>query len=533
MRPLHAIAPQLLSAMPLDTFTIAEYDFDDSMGKADTQGWLNVDVTDQTIFFHVDDFAGMPSPYAPLNGNQSMWLGVRASSAPPFCSWIDPPGYGNLWRQELKSVEFPVTGDVTISYEVRWDSESSYDQTRVQYRSSGGNWLMLPVNGGAAEYDGTGTLSESFVIPAANHSGSMQFRFFFSSDGAASDEDIYAGFDSDGAIVLDDLLISDGSGVVDSQNFESEALGQTTTSDGDWSAGCPTAFGNHTALFDGSKVLQEDPVVTNNTNLWAFIDNSPDNLSCGGFPAQRTVPGPIPSDLPFISTLYFTNEIHSPFVDITQDQDGMPMPSSAPIIVEFDAYRDLPLNTGVRYQLRVRSVINGCPGQWRATPRLYGADKQWFRHSFDVTSWVDPSATEVQIAIRCLDEFTLPDDPCHTQAPLIDNVRIVRTIDVATGVGDSPFYATSLEQNHPNPFNPTTTIRYTIAEPSHVRLRVYSVSGALVRTLVDSKQTPQNDPFTVTWDGYDNHGGRVATGVYLYRLETGAFAETRKMVLLK
>ncbi len=91
----------------------------------------------------------------------------------------------------------------------------------------------------------------------------------------------------------------------------------------------------------------------------------------------------------------------------------------------------------------------------------------------------------------------------------------------------------SLAQNYPNPFNPTTTIQYSIQAQGQVRLRVYDVAGRLVRSLVNEVQSPRAGGFAVTWDGTDDRGTRVATGIYFYKLTAAGFERTRKMLLLK
>ena len=88
-----------------------------------------------------------------------------------------------------------------------------------------------------------------------------------------------------------------------------------------------------------------------------------------------------------------------------------------------------------------------------------------------------------------------------------------------------------LGQNHPNPFNPSTLIRYSVPAASGVTLRIYDVSGRVVRTLADSNH-PAGD-YERAWDGRDEHGTAVAAGVYFYRLSTGAQTLTRKMILVK
>ena len=76
-----------------------------------------------------------------------------------------------------------------------------------------------------------------------------------------------------------------------------------------------------------------------------------------------------------------------------------------------------------------------------------------------------------------------------------------------------------------------TGFRYKTTGPANVKLRVFDVRGALVRILVDA--THATGPHTSVWDGRDDRGVRVSSGVYFYRLDAGRFVSTRKMVLLK
>jgi len=90
-----------------------------------------------------------------------------------------------------------------------------------------------------------------------------------------------------------------------------------------------------------------------------------------------------------------------------------------------------------------------------------------------------------------------------------------------------------LGQNRPNPFNPSTTIYYDIPEgPAvQVKVKIYNLRGVAVKTLVDEQKDPGY--YNVGWDGRDEHGRELASGVYLYRLKAGDFSQVRKMVLLK
>jgi len=90
--------------------------------------------------------------------------------------------------------------------------------------------------------------------------------------------------------------------------------------------------------------------------------------------------------------------------------------------------------------------------------------------------------------------------------------------------------ALHLAQNYPNPFNSVTSIQYTLPRDSFVRLSIYNISGQLVRTLVNRPQKPGN--YTVSWDGRNNNGEELSSGIYLYRLDMGEFKDTKKMILL-
>ena len=99
---------------------------------------------------------------------------------------------------------------------------------------------------------------------------------------------------------------------------------------------------------------------------------------------------------------------------------------------------------------------------------------------------------------------------------------------IATAI---PVFVTSLGQNQPNPFNPITTIQYTLGERSSAVLDIHDASGALVARLDQGIQA--EGTHQVQWDGRDAQGRAVASGVYFYRLEGLKTLGSRKMVLLK
>jgi hypothetical protein len=104
--------------------------------------------------------------------------------------------------------------------------------------------------------------------------------------------------------------------------------------------------------------------------------------------------------------------------------------------------------------------------------------------------------------------------------------------DNVTGVETPPAPAASyLSQNYPNPFNPTTRIAFGLAAPANVSLRIYDAAGRLVRVLAEGSRPAGH--YSELWDGRDGRGSGVASGIYFYRLQAGAFSETRKMALLR
>ncbi len=110
----------------------------------------------------------------------------------------------------------------------------------------------------------------------------------------------------------------------------------------------------------------------------------------------------------------------------------------------------------------------------------------------------------------------------------IDDVSIQTT--GASPAGDVPA-AVTLAQNHPNPFNPATTIAFSLARDTRVELKVYDARGALVRTLVDGTR-PAGEQ-SVVWNGRDDADRQVAAGVYIYRLQADGVDVQRKMTLVK
>lgn len=94
----------------------------------------------------------------------------------------------------------------------------------------------------------------------------------------------------------------------------------------------------------------------------------------------------------------------------------------------------------------------------------------------------------------------------------------------------SPF-VTALNSNYPNPFNPTTTISFSLAQAGDTQLGIYNLKGQLVRSLVNDVRNAGNH--SVVWDGKDNNGNTVSSGIYYYKMTAGKYSSTKKMIMMK
>jgi len=113
------------------------------------------------------------------------------------------------------------------------------------------------------------------------------------------------------------------------------------------------------------------------------------------------------------------------------------------------------------------------------------------------------------------------------QTPRYDQVTVSLS---GVGVGNLPTVY-SLDQNYPNPFNPTTTISFALPKAGKVQLSVFNLLGQEVKTLVSGDLAAGNQ--SVVWDGTNEHGQSVASGIYFYRIAAGDFSQTKKMMMLK
>jgi hypothetical protein len=235
---------------------------------------------------------------------------------------------------------------------------------------------------------------------------------------------------------------------------------------------------------------------------------------------------------------YYTNDIeyHDPIVDIYGIDTLVPFlgrlfASSGDLIttVEDESLVDgvytatwtmSGLFNGIPYSAKGMSILKFRPGSAKA---CYSRDYYTEGDIMATVPGLDQAIGGFRTYYRCAVDptFDCPLPPAGT-------------LEAGNGKSDGPQSASafSLRQNAPNPFNPTTEISFVVPDGgANVALRVYDITGRLVRTLVEGNEPAGTR--TVTWSGENDRGQPVPSGTYFYHLTGPSFSEKKKMVLLK
>jgi Ca-activated chloride channel homolog len=195
---------------------------------------------------------------------------------------------------------------------------------------------------------------------------------------------------------------------------------------------------------------------------------------------------------------------------------------------EFPVY----LNGQVRdknVSYRADATFSNIPGGHRFVPRLWAKAKiDFLMDQIDIYGEIDElvdQIIELSLKFQILTKYTaFYADPNAPGTAVEEN----ENVEMPDGF--------VLHQNYPNPFNPTTTIKFELPTQGHVLIKIFDLTGRLVKVLVDKEQNA--GAFSVQWDGTDLFGNTVAAGVYIYQLEfvnrTGTrIVKSRKMSLVK
>ena len=156
--------------------------------------------------------------------------------------------------------------------------------------------------------------------------------------------------------------------------------------------------------------------------------------------------------------------------------------------------------------------------------------------------WTAPTGIALSDPTAVNPTFTAPDvieDTDYVITLIVNDLQLNSEPDsvTITVLWDSVYVnellpkVTKLLGNYPNPFNPTTTIRFSLCEPGVAKIDIYNIKGRLVKHLLDCEYSVGYH--NVIWDGADNSGKQVSSGVYFYRMKTQTYTEMCKMLMIK
>ncbi len=501
-----AISPAHAVEARTETLWIFDADFEDLIG--DNAGWVSEDISGTLgleNYWHKDTIR-LTEPYL---GDSTWWCGTYNPC------WRQPRGYGNNWHQ-LMWRDFPLSewsdaGDeVTLEWDQRFAIETDYDYGYVEVSDDAGStWATL------ATYDNPGFAGKpgvprdwddaTFGHPVFDLSGyageDVQLRFRFESDVAYSAQDMYDN---------DTHSVQDGAWQLDNIEWK---VNEVTV----WLDDC------------------ESP----GTNGWHNEDTPPTGQT--GVTFRRSLET-VMGDPRWMMVAYDEGSgvmvsdqqstLFSPAVDISGASD---------LVLEWSGWIDMPqcandvaqIATDIGQLPECFTFDTGPFGDpW---PTYYGGPLAFlFTEDYALHAGYDWFKMRVW-AMNHAPEDSLG---CHGVGFMLDRFRV--GVPLETDVPDEPMFATRLLAPSPNPFNPTTTIAYTLASPGRVTIRVNDAAGRSVRTLVDDDRAA--GAHATTWDGRTDSGERAASGVYFVRMTTvggrdatATEAELRqqKLVLLK
>jgi M6 family metalloprotease-like protein len=528
-------------------------------------GWVNLvelgsDVTAHDVF-NVE----FNRPVARANVMNERWRleagGCAISGASMRCGlgavaassrgWSGGEGYGNGWVERV-SREFTYDGSlgpIWFDYDYRHDTEPGWDYVYARIEVGGSVSTLVT-------YDGTATGSAHIdLAPYLVGSGASSYTLYFEfeSDYAYSDEDGNWGTVC-GPFVFDNVAVSGGG-----ENYFTDF---ETREDGWW---CDMSDPSECFFIENRQPLGSDAAVHGGGGLCIWhIDQDVAHSGLGNTGGSTSAPGALPRGV--------TLEQSDGLMDLEWKANRGDASDAYPGGTANYSFNNGTTPNSLSYDGNATNVSivlttgNGNPigiqgsGGWfppaitSVTPPGDNNDKTvWidiegtgFVYGCTVNLLDGPTniaASSVEWVGKTLiraevDLFGAPPGLCDVvvtnpgdgTAVVLEAFQIT---NVVIGVDDTPRApdAFALRQNYPNPFNPETTIPFDIKERTHVTLAIYNIRGQVVRTVVD--QTLEARSYGIGWDGRNDAGQAVSSGVYFYKLVAGDFQDVRKLVLTK
>jgi M6 family metalloprotease-like protein len=480
----------------------------------------------------------------------SMRCGLHPAEASAR-GWPGGEGYGNGWTERV-SREFTYDGSagpIWLDYDYRYDSEPGYDYTYAQIDVDG------TVNN-LATYNGTGSGSAHIdMAPYLVGSGVSTYtvQFEFQSDYAWSDED--NNYPSTcGPFVFDNLAVS-GGGETYFTNFE-------TSEDGWW---CDMTSPSESFFIENRQPLGSDIAVHGGGGLCIWhIDEDVATTAMGNTGGSTSAPGVLPRGVALeqsdgLMNLEWNNNRGDagdayPGATSNYSFNNGTVPNSMSYNGNSTNVTVL-LTTGNGDPIGVQAsgswfppaiTMSTPPGEDNDTTVLIGITGSGFVHgctvdlvdgpttlSADQVEWSDKGLIQAEVDLYAAPAGAydiVVTNPGGGTAIVADAFTVNNVVVGAENTPKAP-NEFALRQNYPNPCNPTTTIPFDVRERAHVTLTIYNISGQVVRKLVDESLEARS--YGITWDGRNDAGQAVSSGVYFYKLTAGDFQDVRKLVLTK
>ncbi len=487
-------------------------------------GWFAVDPWD--IHWHVEDVSLTAGHGTDMSAAIPFWPHEPPNQYALWCGDPDLVGYGNNWGeavQYLMGIEVDESLLIQFAYSGSHEGEA-WDYFEVH---------VVTATGAMVAYHNNVQLEETFMnisleISASELDGPVEaVQFWFSSDGAWSDEDGQINSDI-GAVWLDNIMVAVDNTVYLMADFENGELPPELNL---IASAAPEIY---PALHQNVEVPYA--CWTNTSTVWGFFD--PDTVE-PGYPG-----GVVPYGPPYPLLV-----VESP--ELTLDQNGDPMYFGFDDIYGLtitddrlqDLYGEGDALLDDRTYISARNAATGAWGNW-----IYNDYTNWpddgchfwvddFKHmAFESAGGEDQFIDGLKIRFEVKDMCPIwcddmADGYPHGVGLLIDKVRVFTTGTV-TGAEEPDLPAfTRLHPVHPNPFNPKTEIRFELSEAGRAALRVYDIAGRRLRTLADKHFEAGTQ--LESWNGLDDNGRALPSGVYFIRLETRLGVESRKAVLVQ
>jgi hypothetical protein len=463
----------------------------------------------------IDYRAGQPDGWHVVSGTHSCVGNAWWCGAPGF---THGDGYDNNWVQILRTnVPINLTGSSgnKLTFKYRMQSEYAYDW----------GWVMIRDGNPASAWDTLASYSGDFGSSCSNASidipdswttrpQPIQLQFLFGSDLTVSTADSAGAFTG---WSIDDVKITATGNIV--KFFDDMESGTSQ-----WAAYSADP-GAHWHLEGGPETTPTADCFFLFTNVWV--------------PFQGSLYGNVPD---------FTDAmITTPHMDL----EGVFRGGVSSLRLQFDQWVDLPSDNAMYWSLWIQGsndLVNWTPWQNALNPLVFsGGTPQCIENSFITfdpyntnRTGVQPGTKYIRLGFRLRDEKQTSQEGAVVRQGLLtegiyfDNIGVyyVYTITGVEPVASVPrSERATLAKVFPNPFNPSTTIEFSVPSAGPALVRIFDVQGKAVATVV--KESLSAGVYRVRWDGTSDEGRTLSSGVYFARLESPGGRDSKRLLMIK